>query len=61
LAILNKLDQLGFIIDHELSVDLVLQSKQRSLLGASIITRVFVIIVARKNTIIEIVKIILQP
>jgi hypothetical protein len=47
----KKLGQLGFVIDHELSIDLILQSKHRSLLGASRMTSVLVIIMTRKTTI----------
>jgi hypothetical protein len=43
-------------MDHKLSVDLVLQSKHKSLLGASRMTRELVIIMAKKTNILEIVN-----
>jgi len=48
-------------MDHKLSVGQVLQSKYKSLLGASSITKELVIIVARETNIRETVNIILQP
>jgi len=57
----KKLGQLGFFMGHELSVGQVLQSKYKSLLGASSITKELVIIVARKVNIREAANIILQP
>jgi len=56
----KKLGQLGFFMGHELSVGQVLQSKYKSLLGASSITKELVIIVARKVNIREAANIILQ-
>jgi len=57
----KKLGQLGFVIDHESSVDLVLQSRPKSLLRASRMTRELIIIVAKKATVGGTAKIILQP
>lgn len=57
----KKLGQLGFVINHELSIDLVLQSKHKSLLEASRMTSVLVIIMARKTTIGRTIKTNLQP
>jgi hypothetical protein len=48
-------------MDHELSIDLVLQSNYRRILGTSRMTRELIIIVAMKATIEGTVKIILQP
>ena len=52
----KKLGLLDFVIDHELSIDLVLQSKYRSLLGASRMTSVLVIIMIKKTNIKETTK-----
>jgi hypothetical protein len=57
----KKLGQSSFFMDHKLSVGQVLQSKYKSLLGASSITKELVIIVARETNIRETVNIILQP
>jgi hypothetical protein len=57
----KKLGQLGFAIDHESSVDLILQFMPKSLLRASRMTRELIIIVAKKATIGGPAKIILQP
>jgi hypothetical protein len=43
-------------MDHKLSIDLVLQSKHKSLLGASRMTREPFIIMAKKTNILAIVN-----
>jgi hypothetical protein len=48
-------------MDHELSIDLVLQSNHRRPLGTSRMIRELIIIVAIKTTIKGTAKIILQP
>ena len=57
----KKLGKLGFVIDHESSVDFVLQSRPKSLLRALRMTRELIIIVAKKATVGGTAKIILQP